>query len=57
MFENTAVGIVGRRRETMLDNRLLHRHQVGVPLRCCRDLPCPDFTYGRVEEVGWKVSD
>lgn len=58
MFENTATGLLGRRRETMLDNRLLHRHQIGVPLRCCRDLPCPDFRYGKVEESGmWKVAD
>ncbi|GFN94114.1 cilia- and flagella-associated protein 77 [Plakobranchus ocellatus] len=55
-FAHTAVGLVGKHRESMLDNRLLHRHQVGIPLRCCRDIPCEDFRYGITREKSWKVS-
>ncbi|RUS85933.1 hypothetical protein EGW08_006336 [Elysia chlorotica] len=41
----------------MLENRLLHKHQIGIPMRCCREMPCPDFTYGHVHGPGWRMSD
>ncbi|XP_064649613.1 cilia- and flagella-associated protein 77-like [Lineus longissimus] len=47
LYKHTAAGELGCHRETMLNNQLLLRPQLGRPLRRGYNVPIDGFTYGR----------